>query len=205
MLKVGLTGGYATGKSLVAAELERLGCHVMYADRLGHLVLEPGGEAYAPVIETFGPSILNGDGSIDRKRLGELVFGSPERLEQLSGFVHPAVFRLEERLEMEVAAKDPAGISVYEAAILIETGRYTRFDRLILTVCAPEIQIARGIKRDGLTREQVIQRLSRQLSHEEKKKHAQYIIDTSGDKADTLHQVGEAFRELKEIAIAKSS
>jgi dephospho-CoA kinase len=205
MLKVGLTGGYATGKSLVAAELERLGCYVMYADRLGHLVLEPGGEAYGPVVEAFGPSILNSDGTIDRKRLGELVFGSPERLEQLEGFVHPAVFRLEARLEKELAGRDATGISVYEAAILIETGRYTRFDRLILTVCAPEVQIARGMKRDGLSREQMIQRLSRQLPFEEKSKYAHYIIDTSGDKAETLHQVGDAFRELKEIAIAKPS
>lgn len=205
MLKAGLTGGYATGKTFVASELERLGCHVLYADRLGHLVLEPGGEAYAPTLEAFGPEILNGDGTINRKRLGELVFGSPRRLDQLTEFVHPAVFRLEERYEQEFAAADPGGISVYEAAILIETGRYARFDRLILTTCAPEIQIARGIKRDGFSREEVIQRLSRQLPFEEKKKHAQFIIDTSGEKADTMRQVGAVFCELKKIASAAPS
>jgi dephospho-CoA kinase len=200
MLKVGLTGGYATGKSLVASELERLGCHVLYADRLGHLVLQPGGEAYAPTLEAFGPSILEDDGTINRKRVGELVFGSPDRLKQLSEFVHPAVFRLEERLESEFAAEDSNGISVYEAAILIETGRYARFDRLILTNCALETQIARGMRRDGLSREEVLNRLSRQLPFEEKKKHAHYIIDTNGEKTNTLQQVGAAFLELKEIA-----
>ncbi|HWF46984.1 MAG TPA: dephospho-CoA kinase [Bryobacteraceae bacterium] len=205
MLKVGLTGGYATGKTFVASELERLGCRVLHADRLGHLVLEPGGEAYAPVVEAFGPSILNADGTINRKRLGELVFGSPERLEILTGFVHPAVFRLEEQFESEFAAADPDGISIYEAAILIEAGRYTRFDRLILTGCDPEVQIARGMKRDGLTRDEVLQRLSHQLPFEEKKKHADFIIDTSGEKAGTLRQIGAVFCELKKIASARSS
>lgn len=204
MLKVGLTGGYATGKTFVASELERLGCHVLYADRLGHLVLEPDGEAYAPTVEAFGPSILNADGTINRKRLGELVFGSPERLEKLTGFVHPAVFRLEERFESEFAAADPGGISVYEAAILIETGRYARFDRLILTDCALEVQIARGMKRDGFSRDEVLQRLSRQLPFEEKKKHAHFVIDTSGEKADTLRQIGAVFCELKKIASART-
>jgi dephospho-CoA kinase len=205
MLKVGLTGGYATGKTLVASEFERLGCHVLYADRLGHLVLEPGGEAYTPTVEAFGPSILNSDRTINRKRLGELVFGSPERLQQLTGFVHPAVFRLEERLEREIAAADPGGISIYEAAILIETGRYARFDRLILTDCAPEVQIARGMKRDGFSRDEVLQRLSRQLPAEEKKKHANYIIDTSGEKVDTMHQVSAVFFDLKKIASTSTS
>ncbi|HEX4228345.1 MAG TPA: dephospho-CoA kinase [Bryobacteraceae bacterium] len=204
MLKVGLTGGYATGKTFVASEFERLGCHVLYADRLGHLVLEPDGEAYAPVVEAFGASILNDDATINRKRLGELVFGSPDRLETLTGFVHPAVFRLEERFESEFVAADPQGISVYEAAILIETGRYARFDRLILTDCALEVQIARGMKRDGLNRDEVLQRLSRQLPFEEKKKHAHFIIDTSGEKADTLRQIGAIFCELKKIASARS-
>ena len=119
MLKVGLTGGYATGKSLVAKELEGLGCHLIYADELGHEVLRPDGEAYAATVETFGREILNSDGTIDRKRLGEIVFASPELLEQLSALVHPAVIRLEERLIEEFQTKDPHGIAVIEAAILL--------------------------------------------------------------------------------------
>ena len=92
MLKGGLTGGYATGKSFVASELERLGCLVIYADRLGHAALEKRGEAYASTVAAFGDEILQPNGSIDRKLLGSKVFGFPERLKQLNSFVHPAVF-----------------------------------------------------------------------------------------------------------------
>jgi dephospho-CoA kinase len=200
MLKVGLTGGYATGKSLVAKELERLGCHLIYADELGHQVLQPDGELYAATVETFGREILNADGTIDRRRLGEIVFASPELLEKLSGLVHPAVIRLEERLLEEFQREDPHGIAVVEAAILIETGRYAVFDRVILTSCDKETQIARGIKRDHATREQVLARLGKQLPLSEKQRHAHYVVDTSGPKQETARQVERVYRELKDIA-----
>jgi dephospho-CoA kinase len=203
MLKVGLTGGYATGKSLVAKELERLGCHLIYADELGHQVLQPGGEAYAATVETFGREILNADGTINRKRLGEVVFASPELLQELSALVHPAVIRLEEQLLEEFQRQDPRGIAVVEAAILIETGRYAVFDRVILTSCNEETQIARGMKRDHATREQVLARLRKQLPLSEKQRHAHYVIDTSGPKEETARQVERVYRELKQIAEAR--
>jgi dephospho-CoA kinase len=203
MLKVGLTGGYATGKSLVAKELERLDCHLIYADELGHKVLQPDGEAYAATVETFGRGILNADGAIDRKRLGEIVFASPELLQKLSALIHPAVFRLEERLLDEFQRQDAHGIAVVEAAILIETGRYAVFDRVILTTCDKETQIARGIKRDHATREQVLARLGKQLAFHEKQRHAHYVIDTSGSKEETARQVQRVYRELKELAEAR--
>src|SRR5438270_13111161 len=128
MFTVGLTGGYATGKSFVAAELERLGCHLIYADRLGHDVLLPEGEAYGPTVAAFGEGILNEDGSINRKKLGAVVFSSPDLLQKLESFVHPAVFHLEHRMLEQFEAKDPGGIAVIDAAILIETGRYRMFD-----------------------------------------------------------------------------
>lgn len=200
MLKVGLTGGYATGKSFVARELERFGCLVIYADRLGHSVLLPGAAAYQPTVDAFGADILLPNGSIDRKKLAQKVFGSPERLQLLNSFVHPAVFRLEEELMADWKAQHPRGIAVIEAAILIETGRYTHFDRLIVTACNVETQIARGMGRDGLTREEVLARLARQMPLEEKKRHAHYVIDTSGSKQATLRQVQTVFQELKELA-----
>ncbi|MFL6352166.1 MAG: dephospho-CoA kinase [Bryobacteraceae bacterium] len=203
MLKVGLTGGYATGKSLVAKELERLGCHVIYADELGHQVLQPAGEAYVATVETFGPKILNPDGTIDRKRLGEIVFASPELLGRLSALVHPAVIRLEERLLEEFEKQDPRGIAVIEAAILIETGRYTVFDRVILTSCDEETQIARGMKRDHATREQVLARVGKQLPLAEKQRHAHYVVDTSKAKEETARQVQQVYRELRQIAEAR--
>lgn len=205
MLKVGLTGGYASGKSFVAAELEHLGAHLIYADELGHRVLFPDGEAYGPTVETFGPEILSGDGRIDRKKLGAIVFHSPALLEKLTSFVHPAVFRLEEQMLRDLTASDSRGIAVIEAAILIETGRHRVFDRLILTVCDVETQIARGMKRDHLTREQVLARLVNQMPVEEKKKHADYVVDTSGLKADTIRHVGDIYRELKQLAEAQSA
>ena len=203
MIKVGLTGGYASGKSFVARELERLGCRLIYADQPGHAVLEPNGEAYAPTVEAFGPDILASDGSIDRKKLGAIVFQSPEQLETLSSFVHPAVFRLEERLLSEFAREHPHTIAVIEAAILIETGRYQVFDRLILTACSEEVQIARGMHRDGLTREQVLARLSKQMPLEEKKRYADYVIDTGGPKEQTLEHVRAIFAELKALEQAR--
>ena len=205
MLRVGLTGGYATGKTLVGKELERLGCHVIYADELGHLVLQPEGEAYAATVETFGREILNADETINRKKLGEIVFASPELLAKLSGFVHPAVIRLEERTLGEFQRNDPDGIVVVEAAILIETGRDAVFERLILTSCDEETQIARGMKRDQVTREQALARLGKQLPLKEKKRHAHYVVDTSGAKEDTARQVERVYRSLKEYAEARRS
>ncbi len=200
MLKVGLTGGYATGKSFVAHELERLGCHLIYADKLGHEVLLPTGAAFAAVVEEFGPGILNEEGSIDRKTLGTLVFGDAERLALLSGIVHPAVFRLEDKMLREIAGKDEHAIAVIEAAILIEAKRGDFFDTLILTVCGPEVQIARAIKRDKLTREEVLARIANQMPEAEKRKYADLVIDTSGTKEDTVRQVQDIHRRLLQLA-----
>src|SRR3954452_10267063 len=200
MLRVGLTGGYASGKSFVAAELERLGCHVIHADDLGHKVLELEGEAYVPTVESFGDGILNSDRTIDRKKLGAIVFNSPELLETLTGIVHPAVFRLENRLIDQFAETDPLGIAVIEAAILIETGRYRWFDRIIVTCCDEETQVRRGLLRDGICEDQVRARMSNQLSLTEKKKYADYIVNTGGEKETTLQQVRAIFRQLQSIA-----
>jgi dephospho-CoA kinase len=200
MLKVGLTGGYATGKSLVAAELERLGCHLIYADKLGHAALSPDGAAYQPALALFGREILTPDGTIDRRKLASIVFGSPELLEKLTALVHPAVFALEEKMLADFAVRDPHGIAVIEAAILIEAQRHTLFDKVLLTSCSVETQIARGMKRDGLTREQVIARLEKQMPLEQKKRFAHYVIDTDGPKEATLRRVETVFGELKKLA-----
>jgi dephospho-CoA kinase len=200
MLKVGLTGGYATGKSFVAHVLGELGCHIIYADALGHEVLLPAGEAYASALAEFGPGILDDNGEIDRKKLADIVFGNPERLNTLSSFVHPAVFRLEEIMFAEISASDPKGISVLVAAILIEAKRDGWFDKIILTACDEAVQIARGIKRDNLTREQVLARLANQMPLAEKRKYADYVIDTSGAKEDTLRQIEEVYHELARLA-----
>jgi dephospho-CoA kinase len=202
MLKVGLTGGYASGKSFVAAELSSHGCHLIYADQLGHQTLQTNGEAYPAAIEIFGREILASDGTIDRKRLAAIVFNSPALLAQLNAVVHPAVFRLEERMLEDFREQDPQGIAVVEAAILVETGRYRFFDRLIVTTCSLETQIVRGMKRDGATRGEVLARLEKQLPMEDKTRQAHYLIDTGGTKEDTARQIEQVYFDLKRLAEA---
>lgn len=199
MLLVGLTGGLASGKSLVGAALAGLGCHLIKADDLGHQVLLPGGEAYDATINEFGDAILDDDAMIDRRRLASLVFNHPERLAKLNAIVHPAVFRREKEIEEDIAGRDPEGIVVVEAAILVETGSYKRFDKLILAVCTPEQQIERAMHRDRFTKEEVLARLERQLPLAEKMRLAHYIIDTSGSKEQTHAQVRELYQTLRSL------
>ncbi len=199
MLRVGLTGGLATGKSFVGRTLARLGCHLIRNDDLGHAVMLPGAEAYDGIVREFGSGILNPDGSIDRRKLSGLVFqnGVPaERLEALNALVHPAV-RARTRAELEAFEKtDPNGIAVVEAAILVETGSFRDYDKLIVAVCGVEQQIERAMSRDGLTREEVLNRLSRQMPLAEKVQHADYVIDTSGEKESTIAQTQRVYESL---------
>jgi dephospho-CoA kinase len=199
MLRVGLTGGYATGKSFVASELDKRGCLLIYADRLGHEVMAPGGPAYTPIVKRFGAGVLDKDGAIDRKKLAALVFGDEGLLEELNGIVHPAVFDREEALLAEFAARDPNAIVVMESAILIETGRYKVFDRLILTACSESLQVSRGMKRDRLPRSEVLKRIRNQMPLEEKEKFADFVIDTSGSKAETVVRVAAVYQSLKSL------
>ncbi|MBY0505793.1 MAG: dephospho-CoA kinase [Bryobacteraceae bacterium] len=198
MLRVGLTGGLATGKSFVGQALVKLGCHLLQADHLGHAVLAPDGEAYQAVIDAFGRQILNDDGQINRKRLGEIVFANPAELARLNALVHPAVFA---RQEAWFASRPPGAIAIIEAAIMVETGSYRRYHCLILTVCRPELQIARAMARDGLTEAQVRDRLARQLPESEKRKHAHFVIDTSLSEEDTLAQTAQVCAQLKRRAL----
>ena len=199
MLRVGLTGGLASGKSHVGRALAELGCEVISADELGRMALEPDGEARAPVIREFGRGILDERGRIDRRKLAAEVFGDPDRLELLNGLVHPVVIRREEELIAQAAARDPNGIVVVEAAILIETGSWRRFDRLILAVCPLEAQVERAMNRDGITREQTLMRIARQMPLEEKRKYAHYVVDTSGAREDTYRQALAVFQSLRSI------
>ncbi|MDP8989436.1 MAG: dephospho-CoA kinase, partial [Acidobacteriota bacterium] len=155
---------------------------------LGHQVLAPGGEAYDATIREFGPNILNPDQTINRRELAALVFHDPPQLAKLNALVHPPVQALERRLMDRYAATHPHGIAVVEAAILIETGSYRDFAKLIVAVCGEEQQIGRAMTRDGMTREQALERLSRQMPLAEKIKYADYVIDTSGAKENTLAQ-----------------
>lgn len=201
MLRVGLTGGLASGKSFVGAALERCGCFLIRADDLGHAVLAPGGEAYKPVLREFGADIMDPAGEIDRRTLARRVFADPEALARLNALVHPPVLRREEELITAFHQRQPHGIAVVEAAILIETGSYQRFDRLILAVCSEEQQVARAIERDGVPEAEVRARLAAQMPLAEKRNFAHFVIDTSGSKEDTLRETCAVYDELRRIAI----
>jgi dephospho-CoA kinase len=206
VLRVGLTGGLATGKSFVGRTLASLGCHLIRNDDLGHAVMLPGGEAYDGIVREFGTEILNPDGTIDRRKLANLVFNdvhTSDRLSVLNALVHPPV-RARTRAELEAFEKtNPDGIAVVEAAILIETGSFRDYQKLIVAVCGAEQQIDRAMARDGLTREEVLNRLSRQMPLAEKARHADYVIDTSGTKESTVAQTKIVYDALVNVVAVK--
>jgi dephospho-CoA kinase len=199
VLSVGLTGGLASGKSFVGHALESLGCLLIRADDLGHEVQLPGGEAYDAIVQEFGSGILRPDGTIDRRLLASQVFHDPESLERLSALVHPPVKAREQTIREEFARDHPDGIAVTEAAILIETGSYRYYDKLIVAVCRPEQQIERAMSRDHLTREEVLDRMRRQIPLQDKLKYADYVIDTSGSKEDTLARTRAVYESLRSM------
>jgi len=203
MLHVGLTGGLASGKSLVGRSLADLGCFLIQADELGHQVIDQGGETYEAVVATFGKEILDPDGTINRRRLAAIVFAdhpdAPQQLAKLNALIHPHVKMREQSLRDAFAEQHPDGVAVTEAAILVETGSYKDYDRLIVAVCRPEQQIERAMERNGASRDEVLNRLRRQMPLDDKVKYADFVIDTSGSKENTLAQtraVHEALRRL---------
>jgi dephospho-CoA kinase len=200
MLKVGVTGGMACGKSVVATALGGFGCHVIEADAIGHRVMEPSGEAYAPVVAAFGDAILDARGHIVRSRLGERVFGDPAQLERLNAIVHPAVRARALREFADLAARDPHGIVVYVAAILIESGAYLEVDKIIVVSCTRGQQIERALQRPDVSETTVLARLERQLPLEKKKEFGDYIVDASGSLEETLRQTEVVYRDLRRLA-----
>jgi dephospho-CoA kinase len=197
MLRVGLTGGLASGKTFVSHALRDLGCFVIHADAIGYEIMAPGGPAYDAIVREFGQGILHPDGEINRHLLSAEVFTDPARLQKLNSIVHPLVIQIEEDRIAAETLRNPHGIAIVEAAILIETGSYKRFDRLILVVCRPEQQVARAMAR-GLTHQEAMARLSRQMPLEEKRKYADFVIDTSGSEEDTLAQTRFVYSKLND-------
>ena len=205
MLRVGLTGGLASGKSFAASEFERLGCVVLQADRLGHAILAEDAVALGEVTAAFGKQVLGADGAIDRKALARVVFASEDELERLNSIVHPRVFERVEDFFRRTAQRDPDAVALVEAAIMVETGSYRRYDRLVLAACPREAQIDRFVQRAGATRAEAEARLGRQMPLDEKRKYADYVIDTGGSKARTLEQVREVYRYLRNEADKKEA
>ena len=200
MLKVGLTGGMACGKTFVAATLGKLGSYIVEADDVAHEVSAPGGEAYDAIVAAFGPDVLERDGQINRARLAQRVFGDPAQLERLNTIVHPAVRQRALRDFADIGARDPHAIIVYVAAILLESGAYREVDKIIVVSCTRAQQMERAMHRPGATEASVLARLERQMPLEKKREFADYIIDTSGGKEDTVRQTEVIYEELRRLA-----
>ena len=196
MLKVGLTGSIAVGKSYVLSVLAESGCVTFDADKIAHLVMEPGREAYQDIVREFGPEVLAPDGSIDRSKLGAIVFADPARRKRLNAIVHPRVIVEQNRLLEEVERTKPDAIVVVDAALMIESGGYKRFDKLIVVHCDGETQIERLMRRGNITREDAERRMAAQMSSEEKLHYADYRINTAGTFEETRQRVIEVYELL---------
>lgn len=209
MLKVGLTGGIAAGKSMVGEMFVALGAHLVQADRLAHELMDPGEPVYNEVVRHFGREILNPDGSINRPKLAELAFGAPDlsedqrgpRVAELNRIVHPAVIQSQEEWMQAIGVQDRNAVAIVEAALILEAGMGKRFDRLIVVTCGPEQRAARFAARQKIdlqsATKEVQRRMAAQLSDEEKVNAADYVIDNSGSLAETREQVGEVWKKLQ--------
>lgn len=205
MLKIGLTGGIATGKSYVLGVLRELGCAVLDADRTAREVVEPGQPAFEEIVASFGRGILGPDGKLDRARLGAIIFADSRQREKLNAIVHPRVFESQAHWLVEIAERDPQAIAVIDAALMIETGSYRRFDKLVVVYCEPEIQLKRLMARNNLQRGEAEARLSAQMPSAEKVKYADFTIDTSAGFESTRRQVEALYSQLRTLQPAGQS
>ena len=207
MLKVGLTGGIASGKSVVGEMFVALGAHLVQADHIAHSLMNPGEAVYNEVVRHFGREILNPDGSVNRSRLAQVAFGRPgadqasSRIADLNRIVHPAVIRSQEEWMHAVSLQDPGGIAIVEAALLIEAGAAERFDRLIVVTCTLEQRVERFARRQKVdletARAEVTRRMAAQLPDEKKVEAADYVVDNSGSLEQSQKQVQQVWNKLQ--------
>ena len=200
MLRVGLTGSIAVGKSFVSARLAELGCHVLDADRTAREVVAARTPGLNAVVEAFGAEVLLPDGSLDRARLGAIIFADAEKRALLNSILHPYIIAAQDEQLRRWEGVDPRGIAVVDAALMIESGGYRRFDKLIVVHCRPEMQIERLMTRDSLAREEAERRINAQMPQEEKKRYADFLIDTSEGFGPTLRRVEEVYEALRGLA-----
>lgn len=197
MLKIGLTGSIAVGKSFVCSVLRELGCHVLDADVTAREVVAKGTPGLTAIVGEFGETVLTEEGDLDRKKLGAIVFGDKEKRELLNSIVHPLVIEAQDRWISDVEKTDSDGIAVIDAALMIESGGYKRFDKLIVVWCNSAIQLERLMRRDGLSESDAKKRVAAQMPQDEKKKFADHLIDTSLGFDDTRAQVKDIVTRLK--------
>lgn len=197
MLKVGLTGSIAVGKSFVCDVFRELGCHVLDADQTAREVVQPYSDGLRQIVGAFGSDVLQADGGLDRKKLGAIVFADEGKRKLLNSIVHPLVIEAQDHWINGRAETDPDGIAIVDAALMIESGGYRRFDKLIVVWCAPAIQLKRLMLRDDLSRDDAKKRIRSQMSQDEKKRFADHLIDSSRGFDDTRSQTLNVFEQLR--------
>jgi dephospho-CoA kinase len=210
MIKVGLTGGIASGKSLVSRMFTELGAHTIDADELAHELMAPGEPAYTEIVEKFGDAILNPDKTVDRSKLAELAFDKKRpRIYELNRILHPGVIQLYEKWRDDIEKKEPNAIVMLEAALLLEAGLRRRFDKIIVVTLKPQQRIDRWAERFKLDPEaarlQVTRRMMAQAPEEAKIQVADFVIDNSGTIEETKAQVKKAYEALLTQSKAKSA
>jgi dephospho-CoA kinase len=197
MLRVGLTGSIAVGKSFVTSVFADLGCRVLDADQTAREVVMPGAVGLAAVVREFGEDILATDGTLDRARMGSIVFADEAQRLRLNQILHPFIIARQDEILLEWEREDPNGIGVVDAALMIESGGYKRFDKLIVVHCRPEVQLERLMLRDKLTLAEAQRRIASQMPQEEKQQYADYLIDTSDGFEPTRNRTIEVYNELR--------
>ena len=200
MIFVGLTGVIASGKTAVSECFKRLGAHLIDADELAHQVIAPGTDAWSAIQDTFGSEILKSDQTVDRRKLGEIVFNDPEKRKRLNAIVHPHVFMEEERLRKKIMENDPKAVIIFDAALLIETGFHESVDKVIVVTVDRRTQLKRLMERDGLSRTESVKRIASQFPSSVKKRCADYVINGSQSLEVIERKVAQIYRDLVSLA-----
>jgi dephospho-CoA kinase len=207
MLRVGLTGGIACGKSTVGRVFSDLGAHLIEADTIAHELYRPGEPVYEELVTKFGQDIVRPDGQIDRPRLASAAFDGG-RVEELNKIVHPAVIKRQEQWMHQIGSKEPYAVAMVEAALILEAGLRGRFDKLIVVTCRPEQKVSRYAARSSmpetLARAEVERRSKAQLSDDDKVRRADFVVDNSGPLELTRAQVEKIYSELRVLAKRKT-
>jgi dephospho-CoA kinase len=196
MLRVGLTGGIASGKTTVGRMFVELGCHLLDADSIVRDLFRPGDPVHSAIVDAFGHPVIASDGSIDRTVLAEIVFHDAAAREQLNSLVHPAVIQRQKEWLDALEARDPNAVGIVEAALMIEVGTYKNYDKVIVVVCSPEEQRSRLRERSGLSEQQIDARIASQMPMEKKATFADYLIDNSGTLDETRKGVESVYKML---------
>ena len=200
MLKVGLTGSIAVGKSFVCDVFRELGCHVLDADQVARDVVRKGSIGLSRIASEFGDEVLTTSGELDRSKMASIVFADEKIRLLLNSIVHPLIFEEQDRWLKQAESADPYGIAIVDAALMIESGGYRRFEKLLVVWCEPDIQFERLIKRDGLSEADARKRIASQMPQDEKKRFADFLIDTSGGFEPTRVECRLVHSKLLEFA-----